>query len=326
VLDGIRARVGHGATVEYAPGVRPARRIFPSMFDIFPGNTPENPDGFDDAAELRRAADLAAAADVAIVVAGEWQHMVGEGASRSSLDLPGEQPALLQAVVATGTPVVLLLMNGRPLDVRWAHEHVPAILDIWYPGTQGGSAVANLLFGDVSPAGRLPFTWPRSVGQVPLIYSHTSSHDPANQHRRYWDEDGTPLYPFGHGLSYTTFAYGPVELDRESISAGEAVTVAVSVTNTGARAADEVVQLYVHQRHGTASRPVRELKAFRRIALAPGETERVTFAIGCEQLSYWNAAARRWVLDDAPYDVAVGGSSASPFTATFTVRDAVPAG
>jgi beta-glucosidase len=322
ILHGIRDRAGDAAAVSYAPGVRPARRTFPSMFDIFPGNTPVDPVGFDDDAELARAVELARGCDVAIVVLGEWHHMVGEGASRSTLDLPGRQLELLQEVVATGTPVVLLVMNGRPLDLRWADEHVAAILDVWYPGTQGGAAVADLVFGDVSPAGRLPFTWPRSVGQVPLIYSHTTSHDPANRQRRYWDDDGAPLYPFGHGLSYSTFAYRPAEVDRDAITAGETVTVRVAVTNTGGRRADEVVQLYVHQLHGTASRPVRELKGFRRIAIAPGATETVTFTLGRHELAYWNAAVRDWVVDAAPFEVAVGGDSTAPFTAAFTVRPA----
>ena len=133
--------------------------------------------------------------------------MIGEMASRSSLELPGRQLELIQAVAATGTPVVLLVMNGRPLDLRWAADNIPAILDIWYPGTQGGTAVANLLFGDVSPGGKLPFTWPRTVGQVPMIYAHTRSHEPENQARRYWDEASTPLFPFGYGLTYSRFDY-----------------------------------------------------------------------------------------------------------------------
>lgn len=138
--------------------------------------------------------------------------------SPSTLELPGRQLELLQAVVATGTPVVVLVMNGRPLDLRWAAEHVPSILDIWYPGTQGGTAVANLLFGDVSPGGKLPFTWPRTVGHVPMIYSHTVSHEPYNQARRYWDEASTPLFPFGHGLSYGQFTYGNLTVDQETAS------------------------------------------------------------------------------------------------------------
>lgn len=325
VLDGLRRRAASvGVAVDHAPGVRPARRLHPSMFNIFPGNTPDDPAGFDDEAELARAVAVAAAADVAVVVLGEWQHMIGEGASRSSLALPGRQLELLQAVAATGTPVALLVMNGRPLDIGWAAEHVPAILDVWYPGTRGGDAVAGLVFGDVSPAGRLPFTWPRSVGQVPLVYSHMTSHEPADQDRRYWDADGSPLFPFGHGLSYSTFRYGPVELDRPSIVDGEELTVSVDVTNTGGRDADEVVQLYVHQVHGRAARPVRELKGFRRVAVPAGATVRVSFPLGREQLAYWHPRERDWVLDAAPYRVAVGGSSTAPFTAAFTVAAGGP--
>lgn len=318
VLAGLRARAGDEIQIDYAPGVRPAQRQFPSMFDMFPGNSPVDPEGFDDTTERQRAVDLATSADVAVVVVGEWQDMIGE-ASRSSLELPGDQLELLQAVVASGTPVVALIMNGRPLDLRWAAEHVPAILDIWYPGTQGGAAVANLIFGDVAPGGKLPFTWPRTVGQVPLIYAHTRSHDPANQGRRYWDEESTSLFPFGHGLSYGSVAYGPVQLDQESITADGSLTVTAEITNTGTRAAEEVAQLYLHQRHGTASRPVRELKGFQRIGLEPGASQTVSFMISSAELRYWNAAARDWVVDASTFEVGVGGSSAVELTATFQV-------
>ena len=321
VLEGIRQHAGGEARVEYAPGVRPAQRVFASMFDMFPGNSPEDPEGFDDDAELRRAVDLARDADVAVVVAGEWQNMIGEAASRSSLDLPGRQLELLQAVAETGTPVVLLVMNGRPLDLRWAAGHVPAILDIWYPGTQGGAAVANLLFGTVSPGGRLPFTWPRTVGQVPMVYSHTISHEPEKQHQRYWDEESTPLFPFGHGLAYSRFEYSNLALDRDAIAAEESLEVSVDVSNAGSREADEVVQLYIHQRHGSASRPVRELKGFHRVTLGAGETRTVRFPLGPAERRYWNAATRDWVLDASTFDVWAGGDSTAELAATFAVTE-----
>ena len=321
VLEGIRAKVGEGTTVTYAPGIRPAQRTFPSLFDMFGGNTPEDPADFDDETELQRAVETARAADVAVVVVGEWQNMIGEMASRSSLELPGRQLELLQAVVATGTPVVVLVMNGRPLDLRWASEHVPAILDIWYPGTQGGAAVANLLFGDAVPGGKLPFTWPRTGGHIPLIASHTSSHDPERQGKRYWDEPSTPLFPFGYGLSYTTFAYGGLRLDRDRIVAGETLTVAVEVTNTGAHAGDEVVQLYIRQRYGRAARPVRELKGFRRISLAAGETRTVEFVLGPDELRYWHPLLRDWVIDATTFDVWVGGDVTAALHATFQVEN-----
>ena len=318
VLDGIRAKVGVRVRVDHVPGVAGVSRVFPSMFDMFEPPRPAAPD-LDEDAELQRAVDLARGADVAVVVVGEWQNMIGEQASRSSLELPGRQLELLQAVVATGTPVVLLVMNGRPLDLRWAADHVPAILDIWYPGTQGGTAVANLLFGEVSPGGKLPFTWPRTVGQVPMIYSHTRSHEPEKQERRYWDEASTPLFPFGHGLSYGQFAYANLAVDRSVVDTTQTVTVSVEVTNTSDREADEVVQLYLHQRHGTASRPVRELKGFQRITLPAGESRTLSFAIGPDERTYWNSVARDWVSDASTFDVWVGGDSASGLSTTFEV-------
>jgi beta-glucosidase len=317
VLEGLRSRLSPTTEVRYAPGIRPAQRAFPSMFDMFPGNTPADPEDFDDEAELQRAVDLARTSDLAVLVLGEWQQMIGEAASRSSLELPGRQLELLQAVVATGTPVVLLVMNGRPLDLRWATAHVPAILDIWYPGSQGGTAVAHLLLGDVSPGGKLPFSWPRTVGQVPISYAHTISHEPEKQATRYWDEESTPLFPFGYGLSYARFEYSDLALDRTELDRGESVTVAVTVTNTSDRDADEVVQLYLHQRHGSASRPVRELKGFRRVHLGAGASQTVEFALGPDERRYWSAAVRDFVLEASTFDVWVGGDSTAKLAATF---------
>jgi beta-glucosidase len=313
VLDGIRAVAGDKVT--FAPGIPVGQRTFPSMFDMFGGNAPSDPEGFDASAAFTEAVSVAAAADVAVVVVGEWQNMIGEAASRSSLELPGRQLDLIKAVVATGTPTVLLVMNGRPLDLRWAAENVPAILDIWYPGTQGGNAVADLLFGVVSPSGKLPFTWPRTVGQIPMIYSHTRSHEPENQARRYWDEESTPLFPFGHGLSYGRLSYRDLEISPDGAS------VTVTVANSSERDAAEVVQLYLHQRHGTSSRPVRELKGFERVLIPAGGSRTVTFTIGPEHLRYWNASVRDWVLDTSVFDVWVGGSSAASLGGTFELRD-----
>ena len=318
VLEGLRDRLGESAEVRYAPGIRPAQRVFPSMFDMFPGNTPPDPEGFDDDAELQRAVELAGSSDIAVLVLGEWQQMIGEAASRSSIDLPGRQLELLQAVVATNTPVVLVLMNGRPLDLRWAVEHVPAILDIWYPGSQGGAAVANLLFGDVSPGGKLPFSWPRTVGQVPITYSHTISHEPQNQLKRYWDEESSPLFPFGFGLSYGRFAYSDLTLDRDTVGVDESLTASVTVTNTSDTDADEVVQLYLHQRHGSASRPVRELKGFRRVHVAAGASQTVELTVGPNERRYWNAAVRDHVVEASTFDLWVGGDSRADLAATFT--------
>jgi beta-glucosidase len=245
--------------------------------------------------------------------------MIGEAASRSSLELPGRQLELLQAVVGTGTPTVLLVMNGRPLDLRWAAANVPAILGIWYPGTQGGAAVANLLFGEASPSGKLPFSWPRTVGHVPFVYSHTRSHEPQNQGRRYWDEPSTPLFPFGHGLSYGRFTYSDLTVDRPSIPPEGTITVLVRVTNTSDREAAEVVQLYLHQRHGSASRPVRELKGFQRATLPAQTSRQVQFTLDPDHRRYWSTTERDWVLDSSIFDIWVGGSSTAELTTTFEV-------
>ena len=246
--------------------------------------------------------------------------MSGESASRSTLELPGAQGDLLEAVVATGKPIVLLLMCARPLDLRWAVENVPTILQVWYPGTRGGEAVANLLYGDATPGGKLPYTWPRHVGQIPMIYAHRKSHAPESEGKRYWNEESEPLFSFGHGLSYSTFAFSNLKLDRQAMKVGETLTVFVDVTNTGKVPADEVAQLYIHQRYGSTSRPVRELKGFERITLAPGETKTLGFELGPRELRYWNTPARDWVQEQAVFDVWAGADSRASLHASFEVR------
>jgi beta-glucosidase len=235
--------------------------------------------------------------------------------------LPGRQLELLQAVVGTGTPTVLLVMNGRPLDLRWAADNVPSILDIWYPGSQGGAAAANLLFGTVTPGGKLPFSWPRTVGQVPIIYSHTPSHEPQNQPRRYWDEASTPLFPFGYGLSYAQFTYSGLTVDQSSITLEGTVTVSVQITNNSDREATEVVQLYLHQRYGAASRPVRELKVFQRVTLPAQTSHEVQFVLGPGARRYWSTTTRDWVLDSSVFDIWVGGDSTTELATTFEVTE-----
>jgi beta-glucosidase len=304
--------------VEYARGVLLPPRKFASPFAMIPGNSPPPPPNFEPAAEFDKAVAVARAADAVVMVVGELQDMIGEAASRSSLELPGRQQELLDAVVATGKPVVLLVMNGRPLDLRAAAK-VPAILDIWYPGTQGGAAVANLLFGDAVPGGKLPFSWPRHVGQVPVIYSRLASHDPAKAGERYFNEESTPFYPFGYGLSYSTFAFDKLTVDRPSIAAGGTLTVSVEVRNTGKRKADEVAQLYIHQRYGSAARPIRELKGFQRVTLEPGEARTLKFTLGPDELRYWSAAKKDWVVEASTYDVWIGGDSTAQLNATFEV-------
>ncbi len=322
ILDGIRSRLPDSVRVDHAAGAGIPARSVPSMFDRHEPTLENTPPDYDDDGAIDHALACAASSDLAIVVVGERQNQIGEKASTSTLDLPGRQLEQLKRIVATGTPVVLVVMSGRPLDLQWADENVPAILEVWYPGTRGGDAVAALLFGDVSPAGRLPFTWPRHVGQIPVISSHLRTFQPEEGDTRYWNEPSTPLYPFGYGLSYASFTYSHLRVDRERVTIGESVSVSVDVTNTSDRAADEVVQLYIHQRRGRSSRPVRELKGFERIALVPGETRTVTCTLGPDQLRYWSAATRGWVQDATEIDVWMGGSSAAELVSRFVVSSA----
>ena len=253
---------------------------------------------------------------------GELDNMSGEAASRASLDLPGRQEELLKAVAALGKPVVLVLLNGRPLSINWAAEHVPAILEAWEPGTEGGHAVADVLFGEVNPGGKLPVTFPRSAAHAPLYYARVTTHQPegSKMHQsRYWDGPTTPLYPFGYGLSYTTFAFSKLEPATPRLKLGQKVEVSVDVANTGSVAGDEVVQLYVHQKAGSDSRPRRELKGFRRVSLKPGEKQTVTFSLGPDELRYWSTSQRKWLQDAEAFDLWAGGDSNASLHADLEV-------
>ncbi|GHO64117.1 beta-glucosidase [Ktedonobacter sp. SOSP1-52] len=324
VLEGMRRVAGADMRVEYAPGVPTPKRRIPSPFaaleqqsaDTAPQSAP-----FDEQAEFERAVELASSSDIAVLVLGEAPDMNGEGASRSTLDLPGRQLELLEAVAATGTPVILVLLSGRPLDLRCAAKQAAAILAAWHPGTEGGLAIARLLFGDATPGGKLPFSWPRSVGQVPLIYSHLRSHQPQTSSMRYWDEESTPLYPFGFGLTYGEVAYSNLTLHSTLIDLDDTLKVNVEVRNISSRPVEEVAQLYLHQRYGRAARPVRELKAFERIRLEPGETRTLPFEIPASARRYWSSAEGAYVLDPSTFDVWVGSASTAELHAEFLVQE-----
>jgi beta-glucosidase len=323
ILAGLRNRLQGRVTVEYASGGE-LRRRFPSMFDAFFGGKKTEPlTEAQQVEEIHRAVELARRSDVVVMVLGEAENMSGEAASQSSLDLPGKQQQLLEAVVATGKPVVVVLVNGRPLNLAWAAEHVAAILDVWHPGTEGGNAVADLLFGDAVPGGKLPVSWPRNEGQIPVYYAHNLTHEPEtapNFKSRYWDELSSPLFPFGYGLSYTRFSYSNLQIKKREVKPGETVEVTVDVENAGNRPGDEVAQLYLHQQSGSASRPVRELKGFRRLRLAPSEKRTVTFTLTSRERRYWSASEKRWVEEAATFDVWAGGDSRATLHAVFQVR------
>jgi beta-glucosidase len=216
----------------------------------------------------------------------------------------------------------MVLINGRPLDIGWAAEHVPAILEAWEPGTQGGNAVADVMFGEVNPGGKLTVTWPRSAGQEPLYYNHTLTHEPETKEgfqSRYQDVKSTPLYPFGYGLSYTKFAISNLSVSNPTVKVGGNVGVSMDVQNTGAVAGDEVVQLYIHQQWGSTSRPVRQLKGFEKVTLAPGEKKTLHFTLGKDELTYWSASEKKWVLETAKFDVWAGADSTAQLHGNFEV-------
>ncbi|MBX6330316.1 MAG: glycoside hydrolase family 3 C-terminal domain-containing protein, partial [Gemmatimonadaceae bacterium] len=303
VLDGIRRAVSPATRVRYARGA-----------EVEGSDT----SGFAEAVRAAREAD------VVVLVLGERSDMSGEASSRASIQLPGVQRELAQRVVAAGKPVVALLMSGRPLATPWLAAHVPAILETWFLGTEMGPAVADILFGDYAPSGKLPVTVPRATGQVPIYYAHKPTGRPPSDSNRYTtkylDVPWTPLYPFGYGLSYTTFAYAPPRLSRSTMRATDTLVVQVDVRNTGSRAGDEVVQLYVRDDVASVTRPVEELRGFRRVTLAPGETKTISFTLRADDLAFYDRNMQR-VVEPGTFTVLVGGSSADVQAAHFTVTD-----
>ena len=324
VLAGLKNKLGQGVEINYVAGPGPVR-AYPSLFDAIAGTKPPPPPTEAEiSAAIAKAKAAATSADLVIAVLGETAVMSSESASRASMNLPGVQQQMLEAVASTGKPVVLVLENGRPLDIRWASQHVPAILESWYPGTEGGNAVADVLFGDVNPGGKLPISWANSAGEEPLYYNHNLTHQPDDQPQftsRYWDVSSKPLYAFGYGLSYTTFKFDHLKLSTAGIKAGEATEVQVDVSNTGSVAGDVVAQIYIHQRWGSASRPVRQLKGFERVTLKPGETRTLKFPLGKDELEFWSPQTKAWAVEPSIFDVWAGEDSTAALHAELTVTE-----
>jgi beta-glucosidase len=292
VLEGIRAAVSDATEVSSAQGC-----------EILGEST----EGFQEAVELARHSD------VAIVVVGGKSGLVegctsGEFCDRAELGLSGVQTELVLAVAETGTPTVLVLINGRPLALTPVAERVPALVEAWLPGEEGGRALADVLFGTADPAGRLPVTFPRAVGQVPLYYNHKPSGARSQMHGDYVDLSRQPLFPFGHGLSYARFEYANLRLGARQLPATGRLEIAVDITNVGARAGEEVVQLYIRDRVASLTRPVKELKGFRRISLEPGETRRVVFELDLGQLAFYDEEMTL-VVEPGEVEIMVGSSS-----------------
>jgi beta-glucosidase len=301
VLAGIKAAVPH-ATVTYAQGC-----------DTSCTST----------AGFGAAVSAAQASDVTVIAVGEPAADSGEASSRSMIGLPGQQLALVKAIAATGKPYVVVLMNGRPLTIGWLASHAPALLESWFPGTEGGNAVADVLFGKVDPGGKLPMSFPRDVGQIPISYNELPTgrpYDPNNKYTsKYLDVLNTPQYPFGYGLSYTKFTLANLHVSAASIAGTGTLTVTADITNTGAAPGDDVVQLYIHDQVASILQPVRRLDGFQRVSLKPGQTQKVTFRLGPANLGFYNDQGQ-FTVEPGGFDVYVGDSSVGGLHGQFTVR------
>jgi beta-glucosidase len=300
VVDGIKA-AAPGANVTTAQGCDP---------------NCTSDSGFD------AAVTAAKAADVTVVVLGEPASDSGEASSRSEIGLPGDQLKLVQQIAATGKPYVAVLMNGRPLTIPWLADNAPALLEAWFPGTEGGNAVADVLFGKVNPGGKLPMSFPRNVGQIPISYNELPTGRPADPNNKYTskylDVPNTPQYPFGYGLSYTTFSVSNLKLSSTQVPRNGPLTVAANITNTGSVAGDDVAQLYLHESDTSVLQPVRRLEGFKRVTLSPGQTKTVKFTLDSSELGFYNAEGR-FGVEPGPFDAWVGDSSVGGLHATFNV-------
>jgi beta-glucosidase len=322
VLEGLKNVAGNNVKILYAKGsALDADSAFVERATMF-GKVLKSDTS--SAETLRQqAVDIAAQADVIVAALGEAAEMSGESSSRSNIDIPQTQKDLLAALLRTGKPVVLVLFTGRPLTIKWESENVPAILNVWFGGSEAGNAIGDVLFGDVNPSGKLTTTFPQNIGQIPIYYSHMNTGRPLEQGKwfqkfrsNYLDVSNEPVYPFGYGLSYTTFSYSNITLSKDQMHPTDKITASVTVTNTGTKEGKEVVQLYIRDMVGSVSRPVKELKGFQKISLKPGESRKVNFTIGVNDLKFYNSDLK-WVSEPGDFKVFIGTNSSDVKEASF---------
>ena len=324
VLEGLKKAVGSNAKIVYAKGSNlDEDEVLEANSTLFGKSLHRDKRS---AAELRdEALRVAKGADVIVAAVGEAAEMTGEAASRTNIEIPETQKELIKALLKTGKPVVLVLFTGRPLALKWEEENVPTILNVWFGGSEAGDAIADVLFGDVNPSGKLSTTFPQNVGQVPLYYAHKNTGRPLNGkwfqkfQSNYLDVSNEPLYPFGFGLSYTEFGYGDIKLSASEITSADSLRVSVDVTNKGARDGSEVVQLYIRDLVGSITRPVKELKAFQKISLKAGETKTVNFILGMKDLSFYKSDLS-FGSEPGKFHVFVGGNSRDTKQAEFELK------
>ncbi len=324
ILEGIKAAMGNSGTVAYAKGAD----ISSDSFEVARSNAlgveiekdSRKPEDL-----ISEAVNLAAKSDIIVAVVGEAADMSGEASSRSDIGIPESQKALLRALKKTGKPLVIVLLNGRPLTLEWEAANADALLDIWFGGTETGNAVADVLFGDYNPSGKLSMTFPKNVGQIPLYYAHKNTGRPFNREAfakfksNYLDVENEPLFPFGFGLSYTKFSYSDLTLSSNSMRAGEKITVTITVTNSGNYDGEETVQLYIRDMVGTVTRPVKELKSFQKIFLKKGESKTVSFTISNEDLKFYNADLK-WVSEPGEFELMIGTDSQQTKSRKFELK------
>lgn len=299
VLDGIKNKIGTDIKINFEKGceINDSSKV-----------------------NFQDAINAAEKSDVAILVVGESRDMTGEAASKTNLNIPGVQLDLVKKIYNTGVPVIVILMNGRPLTINWISKNVKGIIEAWYLGDQAGNAIANVLFGDYNPSGKLPITFPRSVGQIPIYYNHKNTGRPFSATdkytSKYLDSPNTPLYPFGYGLSYTTFKYENIQIFPEKASLNDTIIVSADIKNTGNFAGAEVVQLYIQDHKASVTRPVKELKGFKKINLKPGETKKISFMISPGTLSFYGLQMKK-IIEPGKFEVMIGGNSVDLISKTF---------
>ena len=332
LFNGLKAALGTNGTVSYAKG---SNLVADSLLEtklngmmgfIIPGMQTGKIHDRKPEDLLKEALDLAKNSDVVIAALGENANMNGEGASRSIPDIPEPQMELLKSLVATGKPVVLVIFTGRPLILSWEDENVPAILNAWFPGSEAGTSIAGILFGDVNPSGKLTTTFPRNAGQIPIYYNHKNTGRPHGDFEKYarftsnyLDVINAPLYPFGYGLSYTKFDYGDITLSNQIMTMTGNVTAKVTVKNSGTRDGKEIVQLYIRDVYSTSTRPVKELKAFRKITLQQGESREISFVLTAEDLKYFNHDLT-YICEPGDFEIMIGPNSRDVKAVKLTVK------
>jgi len=323
VLEGMKSVAGNKAEILFARGTNiVSDPKLDERISVF--GKPTYPDNRTQEELTREAVQVAEKADAIVAVMGEAAEMSGECASRTDISLPSNQQELLKALIATGKPVVLVLFTGRALTLPWENENIPAILNVWFGGTQAGNAIADVLFGDVNPSGKLPVTFPQNLGQVPLFYNHKNTGRPLAEGQwfqkfrsNYLDVSNEPLYPFGYGLSYTSFTYGDLKLSSNNLSGNAQLTASITLTNAGRYDGAEVVQLYIRDLVGTVTRPVKELKGFQKVFLKAGESKTISFTITPEDLKFYNYDLK-YDWEAGEFEIMIGGNSRDVKTGKIT--------